>query len=142
MRKIFTVLATTLAVAVVGQVFLAGHGVFTGSFHPHRALGMGTLVLTMVVAATGLLARIPRPALRSLGVVVGLIVLQPVLARLSAALGSDSTAVGAVVLGLHAVNGVAVGAMVGEVLSRTSPTAESAAETADEPRPVAARTER
>lgn len=103
---------------------------------------MGTLVLTMVVAATGLLARIPRPALRSLGVVVGLIVLQPVLARLSAALGSDSTAVGAVVLGLHAVNGVAVGAMVGEVLSRTSPTAESTAETADEPRPVAARTDR
>src|SRR5690606_15640907 len=120
MRKIFTVLATTLAVVVVGQVFLAGHGVFTGTFHPHRAPGMGTLALTVVVAVTGLLARIPRPALRSLGVVVGLVLLQPVLARLSTELGSSSTAVGAVVLGLHAVNGVAVGAMVGEVLERTS----------------------
>lgn len=129
MRKIFTGLTAALALAVVVQVFLAGNGVFTGSFDLHRILGYGTLLLAVAVGVTGVLARIPRNALRTVGLVTALIVLQPVLARLSTELGTGSTAVGGLVLGLHAANALVISGLLGAVLRQTWRTAPGSPDT-------------
>ena len=123
MRKVFFALAALMCAAVVIQFFLAGSGAFDSapldeSFAPHRALGY-VIVLTAVLAVVvGALVRIPRRLLGRTGLAALLTVLQPVIAGVANAVGESggsSTTAGQLVFGLHAVNGLAIVALIGTV---------------------------
>jgi hypothetical protein len=136
MRKLFTGLTALLLLAVVIQFFLAGSGAFDPasndeSFAPHRALGYLTVVLTLVTAVVGALARVPGRVLGLTMVVLGLVVLQPVLASVAGGLGegSSATTAGSLVSGLHALNAVAIVAVLGTVVRRSRVLAMPAAAT-------------
>jgi hypothetical protein len=126
MRRLFTGLAVILLLAVVLQFFLAGSGAFDPgpndeSFGPHRALGYLTLPLALVTVLVGALARIPGRILGPTLLVVGLALLQPVLAAFAAGIsdGGTATTAGKVLSGLHAVNGLIVVAVTGNVVRRS-----------------------
>ena len=132
LRKIFGVMTRLLMVAVAAQFFLAGRGAFTASFDAHRALGIAILVLALVTLIIGALSRAPKGALGTLSAVLGLLVLQPVLAGIGHGVGESSVETGGLLFGLHAVNGVVVMVLLARSLHRSRP-APAAAST-----PVAA----
>ncbi|MDV3220311.1 DUF6220 domain-containing protein [Intrasporangium sp.] len=136
MRKVFTGLTALLLLAVVLQFFFAGSGAFDPapndeSFGPHRSLGYLTVVLTLVTAVAGALARVPGRVLSLTVVVLGLVVLQPVLAVLAGGLGEagSATTPGRLVSGLHALNAVSIVAVLGTVIRRARELAVPAAAT-------------
>ena len=122
MRKAFAGLAILLMLVVVAQFFLAASGAFSTapkdeSFRPHRALGYVIFLLPVVMTIVAALARMPGRLIGMAALVAGLTVVQVVIAVLARAFGDtgDSTTVGQLIFGLHAVNGlviVAVGALV------------------------------
>jgi Kef-type K+ transport system membrane component KefB len=126
MRKVFTGLTALLMLAVVLQFFLAGSGAFDTapndeSFGPHRALGYLILLLAVVAALVGALARIPGRLLGRTVLIVGLALLQPVIAGLASALndsGGGATSAGKLVFGLHAVNGLIIAAVLATIVRR------------------------
>ena len=122
MRKAFAGLAALLALVIVVQFYLAASGAFSTapkdeSFRPHRALGYVIFLLPVVMTIVAALARMPGRLIGMAALVAGLTVVQVVIAVLARAFGDtgDSTTVGQLIFGLHAVNGlviVAVGALV------------------------------
>ena len=106
MRKVFTGVTALLTLAVIGQFFLAGRGAFSANFDPHRGLGYVTIFLSAAVLLVGALARMPGRILGMFGLVVGLLVLQPMTVTLAE--GRDDMSTGGLVLGLHAVNGAVI----------------------------------
>ena len=126
MRRVFAVLATLLVLVVVAQFFLAASGAFDTapndeSFQPHRALGYVIVLVAVLLTIVGALARMPSRLIGMSGLVVGLAVVQPVIAALARAFndtGEASTTAGTVVFGLHAVNGLAILAVAGTVARR------------------------
>lgn len=129
LRKVFGVMTWLLTVVVAAQFFLAGRGAFTASFDAHRVLGILIVVLALVTLIVGALSRAPRRALGTLSVVLGLLVLQPVLAGIGHGVGETSVETGGLFFGLHAVNGVVVMALLARSLRRSRP-APAAASTA------------
>jgi hypothetical protein len=120
MRKAYLVIAIALAVAVVAQFYFAAFGVFgsTGSdddgmFTGHRLVG--TVVIPALSFVAFIVALLAKAGGRTVGLSIlplGLVVVQILLFILADALtGSTPERVtygGAVVLGLHAVNGLAI----------------------------------
>lgn len=109
MKKVFTVLAGLLFLAVIVQFFLAATGAFydapiAEAFQPHRMLGYAIFVLAIVVTVFGAIARIPGRIVGITGLVVGLVLLQVVIAETAEAIG----AAGHIVFGLHALNALAI----------------------------------
>jgi cytochrome b561 len=118
MRKMFVVVSGLLMLVVAVQFFLAGRGTFTASFDAHRAVGFLTLLIALAALLLGALARAPKGTLGMMAGVVGLLVLQPLLAGLGIGLGESSATTGGLFFGLHAVNGVIILAMLGGTLRR------------------------
>ncbi|MCW3816881.1 DUF6220 domain-containing protein [Micromonospora sp. DR5-3] len=137
MRRAFAGLATLQLLAVVAQFFLAASGAFDTapndeSFQPHRALGGGIVLITVLVTVVAATARMPGRLIGMSGLVAGLAVLQFVIAAIATAL--DGTA-GGLVFGLHAVNGLAIVAVTGRIIRQARQLARPATST---PTPQAA----
>jgi Family of unknown function (DUF6220) len=135
MRKVFAALATLLMLAVVLQFFLAGSGAFDSapradSFQPHRVLGYGILLFALLLTLIAALARMPGRLVGMTGLVAGLVVVQVVIRAIASAFGEtgDTTsAVGALVFGLHAVNALAIMGAVGAILRQARELSSSSA---------------
>lgn len=144
MKRTFRGLVALTLLAVVVQFFLAASGAFDTApreeaFEPHRALGYLVLVLAVVSTVVGALAKVPARLVGTTGLVVGLVVLQPVIAGVASSLdeSGSSTTAGELVFGLHAVNGLVIAALLGTVLRRSREPGEPAgvgAEAASGPR--------
>jgi hypothetical protein len=114
LRKLFAALAALLTLTIVVQFFLAGSAAFDTapkeeSFQAHRALGYGIVLLALVVTIAAAAGRLPGRLIGMAGLVAGLGVLQPVIRGVAAAFGDTadtSTTAGALVFGLHAINGL------------------------------------
>lgn len=120
MKKVFTVLAAVLLLAVVVQFFLAAMGAFDSApseqaFAPHRTLGYVIFFLAIVLTVVGAIARMPGRIIGTAGLVVGLVLLQVVIAEVSQAIG----AAGHIVFGLHAVNAIAIGGVSQTIVQRS-----------------------
>ncbi|MPZ63867.1 MAG: hypothetical protein GEU93_21935 [Propionibacteriales bacterium] len=109
---IFGILAAiTLAMAAI-QIGLAGLGAFGGSFSPHAVLGSVISSMSLLLLIAALIAR------QSRGIVIRALVLFILAAPLQhalAAFGYDSIWIGA----LHALNGVAITGLSGELMGET-----------------------
>ena len=117
MRATYRILSAALLAAVAVQIFLAGRGVGTGSFEPHRAFAYGVLVLGLVTTVAGLVARAPRRAVACTAGAFALMFLQPVLVHV----GTSSDADGGLFFGLHALNAVVMVALLVVALRRPTP---------------------
>jgi len=134
LRRVFAGLATLLVLAVVAQFFLAASGAFNTapndeSFQPHRALGYPIFLLAVLMTIVAALARMPGRIIGMAGLVAGLIVVQVVIAVLAKAFndtGDTSTTAGQFVFGLHAINGLIILAVAGNVTRKARALARSA----------------
>jgi hypothetical protein len=147
MRKVFSGLAGLMMLAVVVQFFLAGSGAFDTApneeaFRPHRALGYVILLLSVVLTLFAALARMPGRIIGLSGLVVGLTILQPVIALLAKAFGDsgDTTPAGRLVFGLHAVNALIIMAVLRLVHQQSRALTTTAKIDAIEGSPAAGRT--
>jgi hypothetical protein len=119
LRKAFTALATLLLLVVIAEFYFAASGAFgaasgNDSFRPHHALGYVIFLLPLVMAIVAALARMPGRLIGLTALVAGLTGVQVLIAKVAMAIGDGSTA-GQLVFGLHAVNGLALLAVVGMV---------------------------
>lgn len=127
MRRFHLVVATGVVVAVVTQFYFAAVGVFTAPQHD-EAYWLHTLngrvVLPALIILSGLTAALARLPGRQVGLAflpLGLLTLQVVLFIVAGALGSSperTTTAGQFLLGLHAVNGLAILAVSLRVVAR------------------------
>ncbi len=109
-RVIYFGLAALYLVAAVVQFFLAGLAVFGATnFDPHSAVGFAMGIGSIALLIVGLIARLPRTLLLLTVLLVGLNVLQLVLANV------DVSEVAA----LHPVNGVAIVFLAYELTQRS-----------------------
>ncbi|MEU2610277.1 DUF6220 domain-containing protein [Micromonospora sp. NPDC007271] len=115
MRKFFAGLAALQGLAVVAQFFLAASGAFATapkdeSFQPHRMLGSVIVLIAILVTIVAAVTRMPGRLIGMSGLVAGLAIVQVVIAAIAGALNDTggSTTAGAMVFGLHAVNGLAI----------------------------------
>jgi uncharacterized membrane protein YhaH (DUF805 family) len=135
MRKAFAGLATLLMLVVVAQFYFAASGAFSTapndeSFQPHRVLGYVIFLLALLMTLVAALARMPRRLIGLSGLVAGLTVVQVVIAVLARAFndtGDISTTAGQTIFGLHAVNGLAIMAVVGTIVRQARALSKSAA---------------
>lgn len=125
MRKAVLGLATVLSLAVVAQFFLAASGAFDTapreeSFQLHGATGYAIVLLTVLLPVVAALARMPGRLIGMAGLAAGLAVLQPVIRAIAVALGdsTSSSTAGELVFGLHAVNALALLAVLATVVRR------------------------
>jgi hypothetical protein len=123
MRKAFSGLTALVMLIVVVQFYLAASGAFNTapkdeSFAPHRTLGYLILLLTIIMTLVAALARMPGRIIGLSGLIVGLTVLQPVIAAIAEAFGDSgsSTTAGTIVFGLHAVNALIIFTMLRRLL--------------------------
>ncbi len=117
MRKVYVTLTVLLLVAVVVQFYFAAFGVFTApatddAFVLHQTNGRIAIpLLTILATVAAALARAGSRTVWLTLLPLGLIVVQILLFLLAGATGSSperTTTAGRVILGLHAVNGLAV----------------------------------
>ncbi len=117
MRKVFVVLTGLLVVSVVVQFYFAAFGVFTApsndsQFVLHQMNGRIVLpVLCLLCIIVAALARAPGRLIGFSALPLGLLVMQIVLFLIAGLTGSSperTTVGGQVILGLHAVNGLAI----------------------------------
>jgi Family of unknown function (DUF6220) len=123
MRKAFAGLAILLMLAVVAQFFLAASGAFSTapkdeSFRPHLALGSVIFFLPVVMTVVAALARMRKLLVGLSALVAGLTAVQVLIAVIAEAFG-DSTTVGQLIFGLHAVNGLVIMAVVATIVRQT-----------------------
>jgi hypothetical protein len=148
MRKVFSGLTALVMLAVVVQFYLAASAAFSTAsketaFAPHRTFGYIILLLTIILIAIAALTRMPSRIIGLCGMVVGLTILQPLIAFVAKALNDSgsSTTASTVVFGLHAVNALIIfttlrrllqasreGAATGATRGNGSPAASPAAE--------------
>ncbi|MFC7549267.1 DUF6220 domain-containing protein [Plantactinospora sp. GCM10030261] len=121
-RSVFGV-AALLMLAVLAQFFLAASGAFDTapndeSFRPHRMLGAGIVLLALLVTIVAAVARMPGRLVGTSGLVAGLAVLQFLISAIASGLdgAGGSTTAGEIVFGLHAINGLAILALVGLIV--------------------------
>jgi Family of unknown function (DUF6220) len=117
MRKVYVACTALLFAAVVLQFYFAAFGVFTqpendSQFILHSINGTGVIPLLSIVATIfAALAKAPGKLIGLTILPLGLIVVQISLFILAGATGSSeekTNAAGQAVLGLHAVNGLAI----------------------------------
>lgn len=112
MRRVFLVLAGIVMAASGLMIFLAGVGAFdvaprVESFEPHRLLGRGLFLVSLLAVGAAALARLPGRVIGLTALVTGLVLLQSVIAVVARGFeDGDATTVANVVFGLHAVNGL------------------------------------
>jgi Family of unknown function (DUF6220) len=122
MRRVFAVLAAVLVLGVVAQFFLAASGAFDTApndeaFRPHRVLGYAIVLVALLLAIVGALARLPGRLVGMAAAAAGLGVLQGLIRAVAAAF-DDGTAAGTLVFGLHALNALAILAVAATVARR------------------------
>ncbi|TDP92972.1 DUF6220 domain-containing protein [Labedaea rhizosphaerae] len=122
MKKIFTVLAWVQFLAVIVQFFLAATGAVKTSpteqaFSAHRMLGYSILLVAVVVTLAGAVAKMPGRIVGMAGLVIGLVLVQVLIREVAKAIGDDSTA-GALVFGLHAINGLFLMGLTEQIAQR------------------------
>jgi Family of unknown function (DUF6220) len=109
-RVIYFALAAFYLAGVVVQFFLAGLGAFGAtSFDPHRGLGFALGIASLVLFVLALVVRLPRLVLLLTAALVGLNVLQSVLANI------DVEEIAA----LHVVNALAIVYVAQELMQRS-----------------------
>jgi hypothetical protein len=136
LRRVFAILATVQVLAVVAQFFLAAGGAYdTASkdtaFAPHRSLAMGILLFAIVLTIVGALARMPGRLIGMTALVAGLVVVQSLIRVLADSLnGTDdtTTTAGKLVFGLHALNGLFILLVTGDVARRARALARATAD--------------
>jgi Family of unknown function (DUF6220) len=143
MRRVYVALAGLLLLAVLAQFYFAAVGAFAKpaddkSFALHDVTG--TLVIPVITLLATVAAALARAPGRLIGLTVlplGLVVVQMLIVGIGRAFnssGDNTTPVGLAVLGLHAINGLAIMATAGIVLRRARALAGAAAPA---PTPVA-----
>ena len=109
-RVIYFGAAAIYLVGAVVQFFLAGLGVFgASSYDAHRAFGLILVLVTLVLLVLSIVGRMPRTTILLTVVLLGLNVLQMVLAN---------TDVGEIAA-LHPVNGVVIVFLAYELTQRS-----------------------
>jgi len=117
MRNVYVTLTGLLVVSVVIQFYFAAFGVFTApqndsQFILHVTNGRFILpLLCLLCIAAAALAKAPGRLIGFTAIPFGLLVLQTVLFVIAGLIGSTpekTTVAGQVILGLHAVNGLAI----------------------------------
>ena len=126
MRRMYVVLAILVVTAVVAQFFLAAAGAFDTapkdeSFRIHRALGYAIVLLAVVSTIVAALARMPGRIVGMTALIAGLVLVQGLIRAIADAFGDagdSSTTAGQLVFGLHALNGLAILELSGNVVRR------------------------
>jgi hypothetical protein len=109
-RVIFFALAAFYLAGVVVQFFLAGLGAFGAtSFDPHRGLGFALGMASLVLLVIALVGRLPRVLFLFTVLLVGLNVLQSVLANINVE----------EIAALHVVNALAIVYVAHELMQRS-----------------------
>ncbi len=141
MRKTYAVITGLLLLAVVAQFYFAAVGAFAkpqtdSSYALHSVNGMAVIgPLSLLATLFAALAKAPR---RQIGMAVlpfALVIVQVLIIALGEAFnttGDRTTAVGLTIMGLHALNGLAIMAVSGKMFA-------DARALAREPRPAKAR---
>jgi Family of unknown function (DUF6220) len=127
-RRVYLGLAGLLLLAVVAQFYFAAVGAFAkpqtdSSFALHDLTGMLIIpVLSLLATVAAAVARVPG---RQIGLTIlplGLVIVQMLIIGVGKALNTDggdhTTPAALAVLGLHAVNGLAIMAVSGTVFGR------------------------
>jgi Family of unknown function (DUF6220) len=124
-RKVYFGLSVLMLVTVVAQFYLAAVGAFNkpqtdSSYLLHQITGSTVLPLLSILATiAAAIARAPRRLIGQTILPLGLIVLQFAIIAIGKALGNgtdQTTPLALIVLGLHAVNGLAILGVAGTVL--------------------------
>lgn len=125
MRRILTILTMLIALGVVVQFFLAASAAFDTSpkdeaFDMHRILGYAIMLAALLTTLVAALARVPGRLTGQLGLIAGLVFAQGLIAMVANAFGDSdtSTTTGQLVFGLHALNGLAIMGLAGNVLQQ------------------------
>jgi hypothetical protein len=136
-RKVYLVLTGLMLLAVIVQFYFAAVGAFAqpqqdNSFALHDLIG-GVIIplLSILATVSALLARLPG---RQVGLTIlplGLVVVQFLIVALGKALsdgdaGDRTTTAALAVLGLHAINGLAIMGVAGTVFARARALAKGA----------------
>ncbi|TDC47608.1 hypothetical protein E1212_23735 [Jiangella ureilytica] len=123
MRKVFLGFASLMLAAVVVQFYLAAVGAFDDAprdeaFGAHAMVGTSLLLLAVLATIVAALARVGGRLIGMTAAIAGLTLLQSLIRVLADALndGDTSTTAGQLVFGLHALNGLAIGGLAGNVL--------------------------
>jgi hypothetical protein len=135
MRKVYAVLTGLLLAAVVVQFYLAAVGAFSkpqadNSYILHDINGTLVIpVLTILATIAAAVLRLPRRQIGMTLLPLGLVVVQVLIVLVGEALdkGSVTTPASVIVLGLHAVNGLAIMAVSGTLFARARRLAVSTA---------------
>ncbi len=133
MKKAFTGLAAVLLLAVIAQFYLAASGAFDTapveeSFQPHRTLGYAILVFALVITIAAAVARMPGRLIGLAGLAAGLVIGQSVIREVAKSLGDSSSS--HFVFGLHAINGLAIIAVIGMIVRQSHRISRKPAESA------------
>jgi hypothetical protein len=115
-RKVFVIIAGLLLAVVVIQFFLAAMGAFErprteDSFAPHRMLGWAVPILALLTTGAAALARAPGRLIGLAALPIALGVMQAlirVFADMLGVAGDTTSLAGAVVFGVHGVNGLII----------------------------------
>ena len=127
MRRVYAVLAGLLMLAVVAQFYFAAVGAFDRpqddkSFTLHSMTGMAIIpVLALLATVAAAVSRAPGRTIGMTLLPVGLVVVQVLIVSMGKAFndsGDNTTPVGLAILGLHAINGLAIMAVAGIILRR------------------------
>ncbi|MBO0871189.1 MAG: hypothetical protein J2P15_21765 [Micromonosporaceae bacterium] len=126
MRRAYLIVAGLLQLDVLVQFYFAGVGAFARpqddkSFALHDLNGTIVSILALVLIIVAALARAPGRLIGFSALPLGLVVVQVLLILLGRALnstGDNTTPGGLAILGLHAVNGLAIMAVVGILMRR------------------------
>ena len=136
MRRVYAVLAGLMLLAVLAQFYFAAVGSFGGpheddSFAPHRITGTTIIpVLSLLATIAAAVARAPGRLIGLTILPLGLVVVQGLIIVLGGVLNDaagDTTPGSLAVLGLHAINGLAVLAVSGMVFRQARLFAKAAA---------------
>jgi hypothetical protein len=126
-RRVYTALTGLLLLAVLVQFYFAAVGAFTKpqtdkSFMLHSVTGMLVIpLLSLLATIVAALARAPGRLIGLSILPLGLVVVQVLIIVLGDAVSGSSdttTAAGVAVLGLHAINGLAIMGVAGVLFRR------------------------
>ena len=128
MRRVYQVLAGLLLFAVVAQFYFAAVGAFAkpqqdDSYNLHGITGTAVIPLVSLLATiVAALLRLPGRQIGLTALPLGLVVVQLLIVGIGRALsendGERTTTAALIVLGLHAVNGLAIMGVSGAVFAR------------------------